>query len=103
MTKLPGTAAPAGAPRPKRNASTPLMPMTPSRAATTATPVAETLSGNRAQYLRLIHIRRPDTGVGEWLAAMVRGLDALDFLERSRDLAAEPVRATPAQIRHRPC
>jgi len=32
-----------------------------------------------------------DAGVGEWLAAMVRGLEALDFLERSRDLAAETV------------
>ena len=26
-----------------------------------------------------------------WLAAMVRGLDALEFLERSRELAAESV------------
>jgi hypothetical protein len=48
-------------------------------------------------YPRLMAIRRPDTGVGEWLAAMIRGLDALDFLERSRDLAAEPVAATPAR------
>jgi hypothetical protein len=36
--------------------------------------------------------------VGEWLAAMVRGLDALEFLERSRDLASEVVVATPAPI-----
>jgi hypothetical protein len=34
---------------------------------------------------------RPQTGLGEWLAAMVRGLDALEFLERSRELAAETV------------
>ena len=61
------------------------------------------LSAKRMAYPRLIPTRRPDTGVGEWLAAMVRGLDALEFLERSRDLAAEPVCATPAQIRHRPC
>jgi hypothetical protein len=40
---------------------------------------------------RLIVGRRPDEGVGEWLAAMVRGLDALEFLERSRELAAETV------------
>jgi hypothetical protein len=32
-----------------------------------------------------------DGGVGEWLAVMVRGFDALEFLERSRDLAAETV------------
>jgi len=44
---------------------------------------------------RLISTRRPDTGVGEWLAAMVRGLDALEFLERSRELAAEVVSAVP--------
>ena len=42
--------------------------------------------------------RRPDKGVGEWLAAMVRGLDALEFLERSRELAAEAVVATPLRI-----
>ena len=29
---------------------------------------------------------------------MVRGLDALEFLERSRDLASEAVVATPARI-----
>jgi hypothetical protein len=33
--------------------------------------------------------RLPDTD--EWLAAMVRGFDALNFLERSRDLAEETV------------
>jgi hypothetical protein len=36
-------------------------------------------------------------GVSEWLAAMVRGLDALEFLERSRELAAEAVIAAPAR------
>lgn len=41
--------------------------------------------------------RRPDRAVGEWLAAVVRGLDALEFLERSRELAAETVIATPAR------
>lgn len=47
---------------------------------------------------RLILRRRPDTGVGEWLAAMIRGLDALEFLERSRDLAAETVTPAPARL-----
>jgi hypothetical protein len=47
---------------------------------------------------RLIPARRPAEGVGEWLAAMVRGLDALEFLERSREIAAEAVVATPARI-----
>ncbi len=42
--------------------------------------------------------RRPETGVGEWLAAMVRGLDALEFLERSRELAAETVTAAPVRL-----
>jgi hypothetical protein len=46
---------------------------------------------------RLIPGRRPDTGAGEWLASMVRGLDALEFLERSRELAAEAVTAAPAR------
>jgi hypothetical protein len=50
-------------------------------------------------YPRLLPSRRPDKGVAEWLAAMVRGLDALDFLERSRDLAAEPVAAAPVRIK----
>ena len=47
---------------------------------------------------RLISGHRPDKAVGEWLAAMVRGLDALEFLERSRELAAEVVVATPARL-----
>ena len=47
---------------------------------------------------RLLAGRRPEPGVGEWLAAMVRGLDAREFLERSRELAAEAVVATPARI-----
>ena len=47
---------------------------------------------------RLIPTHRRDEGAGEWLAAMVRGLDALEFLERSRDLASEAVVATPARI-----
>ena len=53
---------------------------------------------------RLISGRRPDKALGEWLAAMVRGLDALEFLERSRELAAEVVVATPARLpaRHPP-
>jgi hypothetical protein len=46
----------------------------------------------------LVPGRRPDEGLGEWLAAMVRGLDALEFLERSRDLASEVVVASPARI-----
>ena len=37
---------------------------------------------------------RPDAALGEWLAAMVRGLDALEFLERSRELAADTVAAS---------
>ena len=37
-------------------------------------------------------------GLGEWLAAMIRGLDALEFLERSRDLAAEAVIASPVRL-----
>jgi hypothetical protein len=41
---------------------------------------------------------RPEEGLGEWLEAMVRGLDALEFLERSRDLASEAVVATPARL-----
>ncbi len=51
----------------------------------------------RVVYPRLKPTRRPDTGVSEWLAAMVRGLDALEFLERSRELASEAVVATPAR------
>jgi hypothetical protein len=47
---------------------------------------------------RLVPGARPEEGLGEWLAAMVRGLDALEFLERSRDLASEAVVATPARL-----
>ncbi len=47
---------------------------------------------------RLALSRRPEEGVGEWLAAMVRGLDALEFLERSRDLASEAVVSTPIRL-----
>jgi hypothetical protein len=47
---------------------------------------------------RIVPGRRPEEGLGEWLAATVRGLDALEFLERSRDLASEAVVATPARI-----
>jgi hypothetical protein len=50
------------------------------------------------QRRRLALSRRPEAGVGEWLAAMVRGLDALEFLERSRELAAETVVATPLRL-----
>jgi hypothetical protein len=52
----------------------------------------------RVSTPRLMPIQRPADGVGEWLAAMVRGLDALEFLERSRDLASEVVVASPARI-----
>ena len=47
---------------------------------------------------RLLSARRPEDRVGEWLAAVVRGLDALEFLERSRELAAEAVVATPIRL-----
>ena len=63
--------------------------------------VTGTTPRNRPTYSRLNPTRRPDTGVGEWAAAMVRGLDALAFLERSRDLASEPVPATPARLKPR--
>ncbi len=46
---------------------------------------AEAAARKRVSIARLIPARRPDTGVDEWLAAMVRGLDALEFLERSRE------------------
>jgi hypothetical protein len=52
----------------------------------------------RVSRLRLLPRHRPETGVGEWLAAMVRGLDALEFLERSREVAAEAVVAAPLRI-----
>ena len=50
------------------------------------------------KHRRFLLARRPESGVGEWLAAMVRGLDALQFLERSRELAAEAVVATPIRL-----
>jgi hypothetical protein len=52
----------------------------------------------RVTSRRLIARGRPEKAVGEWLAAMVRGLDALEFLERSREVAAEPVVAAPGRI-----
>jgi hypothetical protein len=52
----------------------------------------------RATKPLLVPRRRPETGVGEWLAAMVRGLDALEFLERSRELASEAVIPSPARL-----
>jgi hypothetical protein len=48
--------------------------------------------------VRLLLSQRPQAGLGEWLAALVRGLDALEFLERSRDLAAEAVTASPVSL-----
>jgi hypothetical protein len=56
----------------------------------------------RVSRIRLTPLRRPESGVGEWLAAMVRGLDALEFLERSREVAAEAVVATPVRLSSRP-
>ena len=53
----------------------------------------------RVSRARLAGGPRPQTGLGEWLAARVRGLDALEFLERSRELAAETVVASPAHRR----
>ena len=50
------------------------------------------------KHRRFLLAPRPETGVGEWLAATVRGLDALQFLERSRELAAEAVVATPIRL-----
>ena len=41
-------------------------------------------SRNKVSKRPPLPTRRPETGVSEWLAAMVRGLDALEFLERSR-------------------
>jgi hypothetical protein len=52
----------------------------------------------RSSKQRLLLGPRPQNGLGEWLAAMVRGLDALEFLERSRELAAEAVVASPARL-----
>jgi hypothetical protein len=59
---------------------------------------AGTAPRSRVTAPRLISGHRPDKAVGEWLAAMVRGLDALDFLERSRELAAEAVVASPVRL-----
>jgi len=59
---------------------------------------AGTRPRTRVTAQRLIPGRRPDKAVGEWLAAVVRGLDALEFLERSREVAAETVVATPARF-----
>jgi hypothetical protein len=59
---------------------------------------AGTAPRNRVGLQRWVPGRRPDNAVGEWLAAVVRGLDALEFLERSRELAAETVVATPALL-----
>lgn len=47
-------------------------------------------------------LRRPETGLGEWPAATVREMDALEFLERSRDVAAEVVVAVAAPVRGTP-
>jgi hypothetical protein len=107
MTKLPGITS-TGARRLKGKSPGPARPMTASRPAAAAkeSPAAGPTNGKRPTYPtypRLVPGRRPENGVGEWLAVMVRGLDALDFLERSRDLASEPVSATPVQSRHRPC
>jgi hypothetical protein len=40
---------------------------------------------------------RAETGVAEWSGSMVRGLAALEFLERSSDMAAEAVVAMPVR------
>jgi hypothetical protein len=104
MTKLPAITS-AGERRPKGNSPRLVRTMAAGRVVGAAKEpaAAGTTTGKRPTYPRLALGRRPETGVGEWLAAMVRGLDALDFLERSRDLASEPVTATPAHMRHRPC
>ncbi len=52
----------------------------------------------RGSKARLLLSQRPQAGLGEWLAALVRGLDALEFLERSRDLAGEAVIASPVSL-----
>jgi hypothetical protein len=56
----------------------------------------------RVSQLRLLPRHRPQTALGEWIAAMVRGLDALEFLERSREVASEAVVAEPLRIAGRP-
>ncbi len=45
----------------------------------------------RLSYLPVPAAVPLDSDLGDWLVAMVRGFDALDFLERSRELAAETV------------
>ena len=45
----------------------------------------------RVSYSGLLLRGRLDVGVGDWLSVVVSGFDALDFLERSRELAAETV------------
>ena len=40
---------------------------------------------------------RAEPGAAEWTGTMVRGLAALEFLERSSDMAAERVVAAPAR------
>ena len=52
----------------------------------------------RVSKPRLVPGRRPEEGAAEWLAAMVRGMDALEFLERSRDLAVEAVVSSPMRL-----
>lgn len=63
-----------------------------------ASVVQSNIRKTRGLKRRLLLGPRPQTGLGEWLAAMVRGLDALEFLERSRDLASETVVASPARL-----
>jgi hypothetical protein len=40
---------------------------------------------------------RADAGVAEWSGSMVRGLAALEFLDRSSDMASEAVVAMPVR------
>ncbi|MDB6044244.1 MAG: hypothetical protein JWM63_2795 [Gammaproteobacteria bacterium] len=40
---------------------------------------------------------RAEAGAAEWTGSMVRGLAALEFLERSSDMAAEAVVAMPVR------
>ena len=59
----------------------------------------KTPGSKRLPRTRLVIGPRPQTGLGDWLAAKVRGLDALEFLERSRELAAETVVPAPTRAR----
>jgi hypothetical protein len=43
------------------------------------------------------HAGRAEAIAAEWTGSMVRGLAALEFLERSRDMAAEAVVAMPVR------